>query len=350
LEAWVGLLPIAPRIPTFISASKSTDIVDTRCFPLEERGAIGETVAHMNRAREPQTWSSMAPWWVVYAGLLLTLATPCAAAAPPKRVLILDSFGRDVAPFTAGVSAFRTTLAQEFGEPVDFYDASLDAGQFAESEGEGPFVEFLRARFAGRPLDLVVPFGAPAVRFAAQYREHLFPGTPIVFAGVEPRLVPPDVLRINATLVTQKVNLPGMVEDILQMQPDTTNIVVVFGASRLEEFWVRECQREFQAFGDRVRFTWLNDLSLPQVLERSAALPPHSFILFGMFVMDAAGVPFDNDEALRRLRAVANAPIFAYFGSAFGLGAVGGHMYRDSEVGVRGRQWPSSYFGCCRSG
>ncbi len=184
-------------------------------------------------------------------------------------------------------------------------------------------------------LDLVVPIGAPAVKFAAQYRDRLFPGTPIVFTGVEPRLVPPDVLRTNATLVTQKVNLPGMVEDILQMQPDTTNIVVVFGASRLEKFWVSECRREFQPFSNRVGFTWLNDLPLAQVLERSAALPPHSFILFGMFVMDAAGIPFDNDEALRRLRAVANAPMFGYFGSQFGLGTIGGRLYQDSEVGVR---------------
>jgi hypothetical protein len=96
-------------------------------------------------------------------------------------------------------------------------------------------VDFLKARFEGRPLGLIVPFGAPAVKFAAQYRDRLFPGTPIVFAGVEPRLVPPDVLRTNATLVTQKVNLPGMVEDILQMRPDTTSIVVVFGASQKDK-------------------------------------------------------------------------------------------------------------------
>ena len=267
--------------------------------------------------------------------LLLTWPTPGLAATAPKRVLILDSFGRDVSPFVAGVSALRTTLAQELGGPVDFYDVPLDLGRFAEPETEGPFVDFLRARFGDRRLDLVVPFGAPAVKFTAQCRDRLFPGTPIVFAGVEPRLVPPDVLRTNATLVTQKVNLSGIVEDILQMQPDTTNIVVVFGASRLEKFWVSECRREFQPFSNRVGFTWLNDLPLAQVLERSAALPPHSFILFGMFVMDASGIPFDNDEALRRLRAVANAPIFGYFGSGFGLGTIGGHMYQDSEVGRR---------------
>jgi signal transduction histidine kinase len=57
-----------------------------------------------------------------------------------------------------------------------------------------------------------------------------------------------------------------------------------------------------------------------------------------MFVTDAAGVPYDNDDALRAFRAVANAPIFAYFASQFGLGAIGGRLYQDSEVGARAAQ------------
>lgn len=138
-------------------------------------------------------------------------ASPDATAATPKRVLILDSFGREVAPFRAAVTALRTTLARELGEPVHFYDESLDAARSAQPERERAFVTFLTSRFEGRPVDVVVPVGGPAVRFALQYRDRAFPGTPIVFAGVEPRLLPPDVLRDNATLVTQAIDLPSIV-------------------------------------------------------------------------------------------------------------------------------------------
>ena len=61
-----------------------------------------------------------------------------ATATTPKQVLILDSFGREVAPFSAAVSAFRTTLARELGEPVHFYDESLDAALSAQPERETP--------------------------------------------------------------------------------------------------------------------------------------------------------------------------------------------------------------------
>ncbi|MFN8626222.1 MAG: ABC transporter substrate binding protein [Candidatus Binatia bacterium] len=267
--------------------------------------------------------------------LLLTWTMPCTAADIRKRVLILDSFGRDVAPYAAVGTAFRTTLAEELGQAVDFYDASLDMGRFANRERQGLLVDFLEARFKERPLDIVVPIGAPAVRFTFQYRERLFPGIPIVFTGVVPRLMPPGLLQTNATLVTQDVNIPGIVEDILQMQPETTNVAVVIGASELEKFWAAEIRREFQVFTDRVGFTWLDNLPLAQVVERCAALPPHSFILYVFFLDDPTGVPFNNDDALERVHTVANAPLFGYFNSTVGRGAIGGHLYQDSEIGVR---------------
>jgi hypothetical protein len=56
-----------------------------------------------------------------------------------------------------------------------------------------------------------------------------------------------------------------------------------------------------------VSFTWVNDLSFEQLLERAATLPPRSFI--ALLIRDAAGVTHNEDDALQRLHAVANAPI-----------------------------------------
>ena len=252
-------------------------------------------------------------------------------------MLILDPFERDVAPFSTVVSAFRTTLALEMGEPVEFHEVPLDLVRTDGADDEdGPLLALLESQIKVRPIDLVVPIGAMSVRFAARHRERLFPDTPVLVVAADPRLLPPDFLRKNATLVTQQVNLPGMVEDILQLQPDTTRIVVIFGASPLERIWAGECRREFEAFANRVSFTYFDDLSFAEMQKRCAALPPHSFILFGMMIMDSAGVPYGNDEALRQLREVANAPVFGYFSGQFGMGTIGGRLYQETEVGERG--------------
>ena len=265
--------------------------------------------------------------------LLLTLITPCASAAGPKRVLILDPFERDVAPF---MPWYRRSAARWRGSWESGWTSTRSPWTWrvlTEPEKEGPLVAFLEGRIKNHPVDLVVPIGGAGVQFAAAHRGRLFPDTPVLLVAPDPRMVPAGFLRTNDAIVTHKVNLPGMIEDILQMEPQTTNIAVVFGSSALERFWANECRREFQPFTNRVKFTWLDGLSLKQLLGRCAALPPHSFILHVMFLADAEGVTFENQEAIRRLHETANAPIFGYFASDLGMGAIGGRLYPDAAIG-----------------
>ena len=128
---------------------------------------------------------SIKRWSGASVGLLaLTLAALCASAASPKRVLILDPFGRNVAPFTTAVSSFRTTLARELGEPVDIYEIPLELARFAGPEGERQLVTFLEGRLKEQPVDLVVPVGTAGMQFAARHRDRLFPNTPVLVLGL----------------------------------------------------------------------------------------------------------------------------------------------------------------------
>ena len=143
----------------------------------------------------------------------------------------------------------------------------------------------------------------------AKYRDRLFPKTPIIYTGMDRRTLPPDGFQKNATFVGEDFKLTDLVEDILQLAPETTNIVVVLGASPFERYWTAEFRRAFEPFTHRVSFTWVNDLSFEQLLERAATLPPRSFILLALLIRDTAGVTHNENDALQRLHAVANAPI-----------------------------------------
>ena len=275
--------------------------------------------------------------WVSMAIGFLSLALSSAGEpVDPPRVLILNPFGRDVEPFAATVSAFRSTLARELGEPVDIHEIPLDLARFTDPEGEDRLVDFLEDQIRNHPVDLVAPIGGSGAQFAARHRERLFPDTPVLVVAAEPRLVPPALLEKNTTLLAQRIVLPAAVEDILQMRPETRHIAVVFGSSPLERFWAGECLREFEPFSDRIEFLWLKDLSLDEMVERCSRLPSDSFIFHGLFLVDGIGVPVQKNEALRRLHESANAPIFAFFENEFGLGAIGGRLYYPSRIGTEG--------------
>jgi PAS domain S-box-containing protein len=266
--------------------------------------------------------------------LLLALAAGSAAGAEPKRVLIVHSFGSAAPPFTTHSTAFETTLTREMGEPVDLDEVSLNMARYAQPEMEGPFVEFLLRRLEKWRPDLVVPIGSPAGRFVTKHRDRLFPQAPVIYTGMDRRTLPPDPFQPNATFVGEQFDLGGLVEDILQLAPDTTNIVVVLGATPLERYWKMEFSRAFARFTDRVSITWLDDLSFDEMLARVAVLPPRSFILLALLVRDAIGVTHNQEAALKKLRAVANAPINGLFRHELGLGIVGGRLYQAEAQGA----------------
>ena len=247
----------------------------------------------------------------MFSGVLLLCATASAAASEPKRVLLLDSFGRDFAPWNECARDIRAELLRQSPEPIDLYDVSLVTARFTGDQQDGPFVDYLRALFADHPLDLVITIGAPAARFAQRYRQQLFPSIPVLYTAVEQR-VPLAGLAENDTAVAVTIDITGVVDNILWVLPQTNNIAVVIGNSPIEKYWLEQIRGAVQPFTNYVTFTWFNDLSFDEMLKRAAALPPRSAILFGLLSVDAAGVPHEEMSALTSLHAVAKAPIFSY--------------------------------------
>jgi PAS domain S-box-containing protein len=266
--------------------------------------------------------------------VFVVLTAVCAAGSEPKRVLVVHSFGGIAPPFTTHSIAFETELVEKMGERVDLDEVSLDMARYADSTLQEALVEYLQKRQSHWQPDLVVPIGSPAGVFVAQYRDRLFPKTPILYTGMDRRRLPPDALEKNAAFIGENFDLPGFVEDILQIAPATKNIAVVIGASQVEQYWAAAFRKEFEPYANRINFIWLNDLSLDQMLEKTRALPPDSFIFLILLLRDATGVTHNADEALQRIHAVANAPINSIFQHQLGLGIVGGRLYQAEHEGI----------------
>jgi PAS domain S-box-containing protein len=267
--------------------------------------------------------------------VLLLLPALLRAGGTPRRVLLLDSYGRNVAPISTVISVIRTELSSRSPEPIDLHEVSLEMARFAQSEQEPPFVNFLRERFSGHKPDLVLTVGGPAFTFLARYRERLFAEAPVLIAGVAEQVLRSGAVPANAAVVPIQVDLRGMIENILQVLPGTANIDVIFGTSPLETFWLNECLREFAGYSNRVNFTYLNHLPFEAIRRRAASLPPNSAIFFGLLIVDAAGIPFDPGVAVKGIIADANSPVFAPHESFFGLGTVGGKLIQERAEGLR---------------
>ena len=258
--------------------------------------------------------------------LTASLFCPAGFAAESKRVMLLHSFGRDFKPWSEYAKAIRMELDRQSPWPLDITENSLLTARFSDEDPEGPFVDYLRALFAKRPLDLIVSIGAPAANFVQRHRQRLFAGTPMVLMAVDERRVQYSNLTANDTAVAVRINYLSVFENILQVLPNTKDVVVVVGTSPIEKFWKEAIAKEVEPLANRIKLSWTDELSFESLLKQASTLPPHTAIFWELMIVDAVGVVHEGDVPLTRLHAVANAPIFSYDESFFGSAIVGGPL------------------------
>jgi signal transduction histidine kinase len=164
----------------------------------------------------------------------------------------------------------------------------------------------------------------------------------MLIASTEQRVIDATAMTANDAAAAITLDTNALVDNILRVLPETTNIAVISGSSPLERYWATEMHRIFEPYADRVHFIWLADLPFDEMLKRAAALPAHSAIFYSQYLVDKNGVPHEQDRALDELHVRANAPIFSYTDVYLGRGIVGGPLLsvsatskRTAEVAVR---------------
>ena len=260
------------------------------------------------------------------------LHSPLSAVAfgQTRQVLVLSSSERPFAPQSGFADALVRELIRSSREPIHFVEVAVQA---ARASGEAPDIstaQRIRAAVGYQRLDLVMTIGGPAATFAQEFRQELFPATPMLIGGVDRRFVEHGTFTDNETTLATEHDPALMIDEILRLLPETRSVMVVVGASHVEQFWLREMKREFSRFAGRLQFTWTNELSFDEIVERCRTMPAQSAIFFAILAVDGKGEPRVEGDTVTSLRAVANAPIFALHG--MGSGIVGGPLLSTDEL------------------
>jgi len=267
---------------------------------------------------------------------LMALARTSAAAEPPVRqVLVLQSFDRGNLILDHFTTNLRVEVDQYVGGPTNFIQINVGPTGFVGAP-EQSVVDFIRSNFANRPKpDLIVTIAGPAAVFARKYRQQLFPESPLLLASVDQRFLGDAPLADNDVAVAALHDFSGLVDDILQLRPQTRTIFMIVGSGVIGKFWRHRLEEQFSRFQPRLNFVWSDDLSFSEILRRCSTLPADSAIYYFTFGTDAAGAAYADERVIADLHATANAPLFAAHSVFLGRGIVGGRLMDIDEVGRR---------------
>ena len=113
-----------------------------------------------------------------------------ARAGPAKNVLIIRGESPELPAGRILIDGIESALRTSQTEPPEFYIEAIDTPARTSPEAyEARLANLLEEKYRDTPLDLVVAFTEPAVRFALRERAGLFPNAPLMLGLVDRRLI-----------------------------------------------------------------------------------------------------------------------------------------------------------------
>ena len=229
----------------------------------------------------------------------------------------------------------RSTLEPALASGIDFYTEYLDLGLVTEDRSERLTTRFLRQKYHGRKVDLVIPVAFPALNFFLQHRAELFPGVPAIFCAANLDAVRGLNLGQGITGVRLRSEWGATLEAALRVDPGVRQVIVITGTSEIDRDLEAAAAADLGHYRERVALTYLTGLPMAQVLDAVARLPKDSTVLFVSLLRDGSGRLFTNPEAVSLIARASKVPVYSWSETHLGHGIVGGRLASFEAQGAR---------------
>ena len=271
------------------------------------------------------------------AVLLLVLSAPLIAPAQPqpKRVLVLYWYNKDFPGNVLFDKAFQEVLKSQ-SEDIQYYPEYLESNRFPGDAQAEVLFDYLRRKYAGVPLDVIVPVSDPPTDFIFKRRKDFFPNTPVVFAAIK-RLTPEQLTAgPGATGIVPANTHRETVELALNLHPDAKQLFVISGTPERDKRFEAIARGELKDFEQRVAITYLTDLSVNELVETTKHLPQNSVVLYvWQQSLDDQGRLLETWQTLASFAPTSSAPIYGMGSVNVANGIVGGHVVSSEINGTR---------------
>ena len=284
----------------------------------------------MSHANFPRLWIIVA---ATVVGWLSVCPTASGQQAPVRTVLALYLGEEEFPTNPVTQSALREALTSRSDIPVEYFGEFLERERFSPELASEALREYIRTKYRGRRIDLVIAMTDQVVQFALDNRQELFPDAPIVFTGLR---VPNDTIRTAGPGMTgiRVSNAHGETLKLaLELHPSAEQVFVVAHSPNQQS--VAAVRGELSRFSQRVKVTFIDEESLPRLLAAVRAVPQRSLILYIWHAQDEPGQVKYSDEFARLVAQAAAVPVYGTSDFYIGSGIVGGVVRETQETAFR---------------
>ena len=263
------------------------------------------------------------------------LSSQAMASGPKDTLSVLALYGFD--PFAPVIVAFdaslRASLAARGRHNVTIHNEVLDLEALEDPVLAPKQRAWFQARYGIYRPAVVLAVGAGPLAFALDVRQEMWPNVPIIYSGVDDDALAKMQLPADVTGVARHAAVDNTLAFALQLLPDTERVVFVGGTAEVDRTLEVSARPDIARVTGHLEQIDLTGLSLADMGERLATLPPHSIVFGVSLFRDGTGRSIRGTEAVRMLSEWSQAPMFSTHAQLVGLGVVGGWVTDPWELG-----------------
>ena len=280
----------------------------------------------------------MRPLAFALAVLVLAMVMPGGAFAQaerPKRVLILSTGTRLAPGFLLADQPIMTALRSLPAERIEILAENLDIIRTPESQARSMLTDYLGAKYAQYPPDLVILIFVGHLQVTVEALQALFPETPITVAGFTEAPLRQDQFGPMVGGLAQRADPRTTFDLMLRLHPGVRRVIVVGGTAEADRLLLDRVRVAARAFEERVAIDYWDNLKTEELRKAVPNVPPGSVIFYTQMFRDAAGQPLISSEVARWVGHWASVPVYMLADTHIGTGAVGGSLASTEEFAHR---------------
>ena len=271
---------------------------------------------------------------MILAGLKGDAQSPNEVETPTtKHVLMIFSEARDLPGNVLMEQAVKQEMLAQPTNDIEFFSESLDASRLPNPGNYHVFGDYIRDKYSGQKVDLVMMFMARNFRLFDEMSTALATNIPSVFVMLNDQDVTNPPPGRPSTGIFQRSDVPGTIKFIFRLQPETRRVVVMGGVSTNDQKTLARIG-EMARTVDGVKFEFWTNQPVDDLCKAARTFTVGTVILLATVQRDAAGQPFNTPEVAQMLAPGAGVPVYVLGEGSIGTGALGGSVVNFDILGA----------------
>jgi len=247
------------------------------------------------------------------------------------NVLLLSSWAEHL-PWSQGLfRGVEQALAAQSSGSVNLFTEYLDYSRLGPSVNSDEIAAFLRKKYQKANLDAVIVDADPALSLIFQYGQEMFGDVPYV-------LLPASTQIDASTLSTQAIITIGPVVQntvslAVQQNPGIEEIVLIADDTSDSQMLLQESLQAIETEAPNLQVVIKADFTVEELAQELSRLPRQSVVIFTLVFQDRIGQVWRPVDVLEKLVDSSSVPIYVFYDSLIGTGAVGGYVQNAQQVG-----------------